>query len=111
MTGETVSRINNISTIVKTIDGNVLENVSEVSAGDRYSISTTSDGKVYTWGINEFKTLGFENRIEEGGIHETWNATLKTDIFNVERVSSGYNHVAVYKEDGNVFTWGQGENR
>lgn len=68
-------------------------------------------GKVYTFGINEFKTLGFENKIEDGGIHETWTATLKPDISNVERVSSGYRHVAVYKEDGNIFTWGQGENR
>lgn len=107
----TVSRTKNITTVVRTSDGNILENVSEVSGGDRYSIATTSDGKVYTWGINEFKTLGFENRIEEGGIHETWTATLKADISNVERVSAGKTHVAVYKEDGNVFTWGKGENR
>lgn len=107
----TVSRTKNITTIVRTADGTALENVSEVSAGDRYSVATTSDGKVYTWGINEFKTLGFENKIEEGGIHETWSALLKADISNVERVSAGYKHVAVYKEDGNVFTWGNGENR
>lgn len=39
----TVSRTKNITTVVRTSDGNILENVSEVSSGDRYSIATTAD--------------------------------------------------------------------
>ena len=45
-----------------------------------------------------------------GGIQESHIAKLKEDITNVERVTAGYKHTSVYKEDGNVYTFGEGEN-
>ena len=55
-------------------------------------------------------TLGFDNETAEGGISESTYAKLKEDIAEVERVTAGYSHTSVYKEDGNVYTWGQGAN-
>ena len=101
-------RQNSISTAVKVSEGNMLQNVQEVSAGNNYAIAVTTDGKVYTWGINGEKQLGFDSNIDEGGIQESNYAILKEDITNVERVAAGYVHTAVYKEDGNVFTFGEG---
>lgn len=43
-------------------------------------------------------------------MQESHIALLKEDITNVERVTAGYNHTSVYKEDGNVYTFGEGEN-
>ena len=106
----TVARENNITTVVRVEDGAVLENIAEVSAGDQYSIATSKDGKVYTFGINRFQQLGFSNDMEAGGIQESGYAILKEDIQHVERVTAGYSHTSVYKEDGNVYTWGNGEN-
>ena len=105
----TNSRENNITTVVRLKDGNYLENVVEISAGDKYSIARTEDGRVYTWGINGEKQLGQNNEIELEGIQEIGYALLKDDILEVERVTAGYTHTSVYKRDGNVYTWGQGE--
>lgn len=107
--GTTNSRKESISTVVRIEDGSVLKNVAEIAAGDRYNIVVTADGKVYSFGINGNEQLGFSNVLEEGGIIESSYARLKTDISDVERVSAGYTHTAVYKEDGNAYTWGQGK--
>ena len=106
--GTLTSRNNKITTAVKISKGNVLENVKEISAGDKYGIAVASDGKVYVFGINGNKQLGFESDIDKGGIQESGYAILKEDISNVERVSAGYVHTSVYRKDGNVFTWGDG---
>ncbi|MBO5478752.1 MAG: cadherin-like beta sandwich domain-containing protein [Clostridia bacterium] len=104
----TIARQNNISTAVKIKDGSILENVSEVSAGDKYSIATTKDGKVYTFGINQTMQLGVSNDLNANGIQESLYAILKEDITEVERVEAGYTHTAVYKQNGEIYTWGQG---
>ncbi len=106
--GTLTSRQSTITTAVKASKGNVLENAKEVSAGDKYGIAVTTDGKVYVFGINGNKQLGFESDIDKGGIQESGYAIVKEDISNVERVSAGYVHTSVYKKDGNVFTWGDG---
>ena len=104
----TLSRENLITTVVRVENGNILENISEISAGDKYSVVVTQDGKVYTFGINGEEQLGISNNLENGGMLESGYAILKEDISNLERVSAGYIHTSVYKEDGNIYAWGQG---
>ena len=110
---ETIPREECITTVVKVKDdgGNLvkLENVAEISAGDKYGIAVTNTGKVYTFGINRHQTLGISNELNAGGIEESHIAILKEDIQDVERVTAGYVHTAVYKENGNVYTWGNGK--
>lgn len=105
----TVGRQKNITTVVRVEDGSILTNISEISAGDKYSMAVSQDGKVYTFGINKYEQLGISNELETGGKQEIGYAYLSEVIYNVERVSCGYNHTAVYKEDGEVYTWGSGE--
>ena len=105
-----VSRQENITTTARLGDKSILENIIEVSAGDRYSIVVTKDGKVYTFGINGEQQLGYSNDLEAKGIQESIYAIQKELTENVERVSAGYTHTSVYTEDGNVYTWGNGEN-
>lgn len=107
--GTTNRRENNISTVVRLEDENILENIVEISAGNKYGIAVDKDKKVYTFGINGNKQLGFDSVLEEGGIQESRYAILKEDIMSVERVTAGYTHTSVYKEDGNVYAWGEGE--
>lgn len=110
---ETIPREECVTTVVKVRDKNgslvKLENVAEISAGDKYSITVTNTGKVYTFGINKYQTLGISCELNAGGIEESGIAILKEDISDVERVTAGYVHTSVYKEDGNVYTWGQGK--
>lgn len=88
--------------------GSVLNQVSTIAAGDRYGTALTRDRKIYTWGINEDMQLGFDSDVGNSGIHESWTAKLKEDITDAERVSAGYSHTAVYKLNGEVYTWGKG---
>ncbi|MDE5831046.1 MAG: hypothetical protein K2H53_05435 [Clostridia bacterium] len=53
--------------------------------------------------------LGFDSDISNSGVHESWNAILKEDITDTERVSTGYKHTSVYKQNGEVYTWGKGQ--
>lgn len=108
--GSNISKEDNITTVVKTKDGNILENVTEISAGDKYSIVVTKDGKVYTFGNNNNQKLGISNDTEADGITKIEYATLKEDVEETMRVSAGYMHTAIYKNDGSVYTWGYGEN-
>ena len=60
----TVKRENGITTVVRIEDGTPLINIQEISAGNQYGIAVSKDGKVYTFGINRNKELGFESQIE-----------------------------------------------
>ncbi len=106
--GKTESRFDNISTVVRTDGNNVLTQVVEVSSGDKYGVCVTSDKKVYTWGTNENMQLGFDNDITSSGVQESWIAKLKEDITDAHRVTAGYKHTSVYKDTGEVYTFGLG---
>lgn len=80
----------NSTEIVETNENIQLEGIKEISAKGDNLILVTKDGNVYT-------------------LKENGQAILRDDIVNIERVSIGYNHTAVYDKTGNVYTWGQGE--
>ena len=56
-------------------------------------------GKVYTFGANDYKTLGLDNDTQNGGIASSKYAILKTDVEDVERVTAGLKHTSVYTKD------------
>lgn len=96
-------------TQIKTDTNTVLEDIKEISAGYRYLGVVTKQGKVYMLGDNDYEKLGISNDKDEGGIQESNYAILKEELQNIERISTGYNHTSVYDKNGNVYTWGRGE--
>ncbi len=106
--GTTNARDKYISTVVKINENGKLEKVTEVSAGDRYSIAVTEDGFVYVWGINETYQIGYDNVVAEGGMQESKYAILKEDIRKIQGISAGYTHTTAYDINGDVYAWGQG---
>lgn len=99
-----IYRYNGNVTTVKLETGDILENIKEISCGTNYAIFTAEDGKVYTEGNNTNEKLGFS--IEE--ITNIEYAKQKEDVQNIERVTAGYNHTAVYDKNGDIYTWGLG---
>ena len=87
-------------------DGTILQNVKEISAGENYNVAVTTEKEVYTWGNNENQKLGFN--YEE--TQDVENPRKKEDVSDVERVTAGISHTAIYKKNGEVYTWGLGEN-
>ena len=111
-------------TRVLAVDGNedeenirYLENIKQISAG-AYTVSAlTSDGKVVSWGRNEYGQLAngltansgvpvyvqkqVEVEDEEGNITKEL-----VDLDNIVSISQGSSHVLALANDGTVWSWG-----
>ncbi|MBQ2938059.1 MAG: cadherin-like beta sandwich domain-containing protein [Clostridia bacterium] len=84
---------------------NLFTGIKEIKAGDRVTTIVTTDGKVWTAGMNDNNELGIENtEILDRNLPEE-NANISNVIF----ANPGYNHVVVVKADGTVYAWGNGK--
>ncbi len=88
-------------------DGGALTNIEKVSAGNKYALAKTYDGKMYGWGIGNTYQFGNEataNVLKATGL----KYSAKGDIIeNVLEVSAGDTHSVMVKEDGTVWTTGK----
>ncbi len=89
---------NNINTNPLNVNG--LSNVTSISAGYNASIALTSDGKVWTWGLNEDGGLGQGNNLDLAV------PTLVESIENGQEVSMFSRHTLVLKNDSTVWSAG-----
>jgi alpha-tubulin suppressor-like RCC1 family protein len=79
----------------------------KVSAGLNFSAAIKYDGLLYTWGNNTDGQLG--NSVN--GIENSSNVPFPiTSLgFSCVDVSCGYKHMAIIKNDGTIWSWGNGE--
>ena len=80
--------------------------IVDISAGDGHTVALDEEGKVYTWGKNNFGQLG------DG---TATNSSLPICISDKENelkgkrivdISAGYRHTVAIDEEGKVYTWG-----
>ena len=80
--------------------------IVDISAGYGYAVALDEEGKVYTWGNNEYGQLG------DG---TTTNSSLPICLSNKENelkgkkiisISAGGGHTVAIDEEGKVYTWG-----
>ena len=83
--------------------------IVDISAGGAHTVALDEEGKVYTWGYNEFGQLG------DG---TTTNSTLPICISEkgnelkgkkIVDVSAGYGHTVAIDEEGKIYAWGFNE--
>ena len=84
-------------------ENNLLENIVSVEAGDRYTIILTSDGSVYTTGLNENGKLGVDL-----STISVVTPIKNNNITDAMLISAGNDHAVVAKKDGKVYSWGKG---
>jgi alpha-tubulin suppressor-like RCC1 family protein len=72
---------------------------AQVSTGYYHFGAIQTDGKLFTWGENEFGQLGNENRFTSG-------ALIPLGTSSWSQVSSGFDHTLAITADGKLFTWG-----
>lgn len=78
----------------------IMENVSDVAVGSVHGAAITEDGKLYTWGSNEWGQLG------NGGNEE---AGVNVPVFvmdNVKIVSCSRHLTAAITENNDLYLWG-----
>jgi alpha-tubulin suppressor-like RCC1 family protein len=84
------------------------ENITNVCCGDRHSLASTSNGKVYAWGSNEFGQIGNECD------NEYQLKPIKIEKFEektIVEISCGYYHSLALTENGRVYSWGDNERK
>lgn len=77
-----------------------MNNVVAVSAGRSHTAAITSDGVLWTWGLNSYGQLGTGT---------TENSLVPVKVMdNVVEVSAGTFHTSAITSDGVLWTWGHG---
>ena len=84
------------------------EHVVKVVAGDSSSFALTNDGRVYGWGTFRDSTgiIGFSPSVQ---IQEQPVVLTTLSGLGVIDLACGSNHVLALTANGNVFSWGSGE--
>jgi len=80
-----------------------IQNIKQVVAGTASSLALDNTGKVWAWGGNYAKQLGFDD------FFETYSTPKALNITNVTKISTGNMNTAFLKNDGSI--WIAGGNR
>mmetsp|Transcript_21239 Transcript_21239/g.27128 ORF Transcript_21239/g.27128 Transcript_21239/m.27128 type:complete len:558 (+) Transcript_21239:73-1746(+) len=85
----------------------VLENqkITQIACGGFHTAAITEDGKLYTWGGGEHGQLGHGNK------ENCHRPTLVQSLLSqkLTQVTCGWSHTVALTNDGNVYTWGNGD--
>ena len=86
------------------------EKIINISLGAYHSSALTSQGRIFTWGLNGSGQLGdgtTTNRYDPVDITDNFNLNVGETIINI---SSGYDFLSALTSTGRVFTWGYNNN-
>jgi hypothetical protein len=79
--------------------------VRAIAAGDDFSMALKSDGTVWTWGHNDYGTLG------NGGKEDTTQPALVRGLPEITVIAAAGRHALALDSTGHVWTWGDVPNR
>ena len=107
--GTTTSRYT-LTEITNNFNLNIGETVIELTAGMFHTATITSEGRIFTWGYNEYGQLGdgtTTNRYAPTEI--TSNFSFNAGETVIENTAGQY-HTAAITSQGRIFTWGYNHN-
>jgi hypothetical protein len=84
------------------------KNIIEISAGESHSAAVTDDGGLYMWGSNEQGQCGIGKGIPFSMILTPRFVPSFLGV-RISRVSCGYRFTAAVTEQGEIWTWGEGQ--
>nr|CAD7425857.1 unnamed protein product [Timema monikensis] len=85
----------------------IVKKVSSSKGSDGHSLALTCDGKVYSWGDGDYGKLGHGNCTTQKHPRLV-GGTLTNKV--VKFIHAGYRHSAAISEEGELYTWGEGDN-
>ena len=83
-------------------EGDYLENIVAIAAGDSSSYALTKTGEVYSWGYNGYGQFGVDN------VSTSYYPVKMQKVSNIIQISAGDNFLLMLDGDGSV--WGVGAN-
>lgn len=80
--------------------------IKKIECGDYFSMALTNDGKIYTWGMNNYGQLGLGQISHKLKINLPTEVGLRNKI--VSEIFAGEDHCACVTEEGEGYIWGYG---
>jgi alpha-tubulin suppressor-like RCC1 family protein len=86
-----------------------LINVTALAAGGAFTVALKQDGTVWTWGANDFGQLGDGTTFAHSTPVQVLGPGGSGFLTNVTALAAGDIHTVALKQDGTVWTWGNGD--
>lgn len=82
--------------------------IAKVSAGSYHSFALTTEGQVYSWGLNNFGELGVEENMGLDGATVLQPTLVESLLpYKIVDVVGGEHHSVALTDDGKVLVWGR----
>lgn len=95
---------------VKIDEDTTLTNIIKVAAGTDHCLALTADGKVYSWGLNEYGQLGHNNTKNSNFAKLVLGETGGDYLKNIVDIEEGAWGSIALDKNGNAYVWGKGTN-
>ncbi|QSL64634.1 hypothetical protein MERGE_001936 [Pneumocystis wakefieldiae] len=85
-----------------------LKKIKAIGAGSYHSFAISHDGKVFSWGLNQFGQCGIESSGgEDGAVVSSPTHVESLDDYNIVYITGGEHHSAALTLDGELLVWGR----
>lgn len=82
--------------------------IAKIACGQYHSFAVDTDGKVWTWGLNNFGETGIrEGAGEDGAVILRPLLVDSLDEYKITDIAGGQHHSLACSEDGKLLTWGR----
>ncbi|XP_030832727.1 probable E3 ubiquitin-protein ligase HERC1 isoform X3 [Strongylocentrotus purpuratus] len=87
-------------------DNSIITRISSSKGSDGHTLALTSEGQVFSWGDGDYGKLGHGNTLTQK-YPKVILGVLMGKV--VVCISAGYRHSACVTDDGQLYTWGEGD--
>ncbi|VEU22758.1 DEKNAAC103836 [Brettanomyces naardenensis] len=84
-----------------------LKNVKFVGSGDYHSFAITHDGKVLSWGLNQFGQCGISTDVDDGSIITRPTEVTGLSGKGIVAITGGEHHSLALSSSGEVYVFGR----
>ncbi|PWW71619.1 hypothetical protein C7212DRAFT_367143 [Tuber magnatum] len=81
----------------------IAKGVGSVAAGSYHSFAIDRDGKVWSWGLNQYAQCG----IDGGDTIRSPTLVMSLTNYRIKQMSTGEHHTAALTDDGQLLVWGR----
>ncbi len=84
-----------------------LADVIYIASGEFHCFAITKDGKVLTWGLNQYGQCGVSSDLEDGSVIATPTEVEGLTDKKIVSIAAGEHHSLALSEDGSVYAFGR----
>ncbi|CCJ29231.1 unnamed protein product [Pneumocystis jirovecii] len=85
-----------------------LKKIKAIGAGSYHSFAISHDGRVFSWGLNQFGQCGIESSGgEDGAVVSSPTHVQSLDPYNIVCITGGEHHSAALTQEGELLVWGR----